>query len=82
MAQSDYYPQREHAYLVSGVHPLQACRCLAAIARLLHRLGREHPDEIQTWGGSQALLNPQLFPEILAAFEEDMRTLSLDEEDR
>src|SRR5207247_1310062 len=46
------------------------------------RLAREHADEIQTWGGPQALLNPQLFPEILAAFEEDMRMLALDDEER
>ena len=66
---------------------LRAGRRRSKVALLLkpvqdrsNRLDREHPDEVQTWGGPQALLNPQLLPEILAAFEEDMRTLALDEQ--
>ncbi len=51
---------------------------LVPINHRVERLAQEHPDEVQSWGGIQSLLEPALLAEIIAAFEEDMRTLSPD----
>jgi hypothetical protein len=47
-----------------------------ALKRRVHALAEEHPDEVLTWGGEAVLLNADLLPEIVASFEDDLRTLS------
>jgi serine/threonine protein kinase len=48
---------------------------LVSMKGRVERLGHEHPDEIQSWGGQEKLLNPDLLAEVLAAFEQDWRML-------
>jgi hypothetical protein len=55
-----------------------AANLFAALKQRVRRLAGEHPEEVQTWGGKEALLNADLLPEIVASFEQDMRTLSPD----
>jgi hypothetical protein len=49
------------------------------LMRQLDQLAKQYTEEILAWGGKQALLNDDLLDEIIAAFEEDMRTLAIDD---
>lgn len=51
-----------------------------SVSHKADELAENNPDEVLSWGGKEALLNPDLLAEILAVFEEDMRTLAIDSE--
>lgn len=53
----------------------RAATMLAQLRDQAQQLVREHPDEVQSWGGEAALMNRELLLEILGAFEADLRAV-------
>jgi serine/threonine protein kinase len=59
----------------------RAKQAFLEVKQLADRLAEANPDEVQAWGGEQVLVNGELLLEIIAALEEDMRALAIEQEE-